>query len=65
MRQCKQAQRYNPYQFDAGELQPHQVEVQVEYCDCAILMFRSLTMNGTLRSIPLSLVAKLLAPSVA
>ena len=21
-----------PYQFDAGELQPHQVEVQVEYC---------------------------------
>ena len=21
-----------PYQFDAGELQPHQVEVKVEYC---------------------------------
>ena len=21
-----------PYQFDAGVLQPHQVEVQVEYC---------------------------------
>ena len=21
-----------PYQFDAGELQAHQVEVQVEYC---------------------------------
>ena len=21
-----------PYQFDAGELKPHQVEVKVEYC---------------------------------
>ena len=21
-----------PYQFDAGELQPHQVEIKVEYC---------------------------------
>ena len=21
-----------PYEFDAGELQPHQVEVKVEYC---------------------------------
>ena len=32
MRQCTNGAALQPYQFDAGELQPHQVEVQIEYC---------------------------------
>ena len=28
----KAGEQLVPYQFDAGELKPHQVEVKVEYC---------------------------------
>ena len=40
-----------PYQFDAGELQPHQVEVKVEYCGLCHSDIQSLTMTGVLQCI--------------
>ena len=45
-----------PYQFDAGELQAHQVEIKVEYCgliECSmsklgLSIYPSSIMNGVL-----------------